>query len=442
MHEHIARSAGATIGFLGRMVGYSAAAIAGVGLTTLAVFEGLHQYVELGTMKPLQIDDSWDWELEAYQWSGGERGGTDPALGLRGQHLVRAAWMVLNWGIGMDEAVVGTNSKGKKTTVVKRVQYAEAFMSEAVAEAEQKLLDGAKLRPETLPELRTIYASLLESMGTEDALYEARTQYERVWSALSPLKNPSKLGRIALKLGNVNEQLGEAGAAEAWWSRALHLSGLIPSSNTQDVSNLALGSTPPSPIQQRNAASALVALSAHYSTHGQLKQAQSVQSSALTFLRSIPTPPSLETASPPQALHALYILHRSALLSIHHAEVLYALRHPTKASTQWLFNAAESSERVIHALTGSTAEAPKSSLATSYAQSPTLATPAEKLLRGARQSSAESWNLMGMLLEKQDKKRAAECFEKALFWGDTAMLQKDAKMVQNNLDRVKTALSK
>jgi hypothetical protein len=115
---------------------------------------------------------------------------------------------------------------------------------------------------------------------------------------------------------------------------------------------------PSSPSTQCTLASALVSLSAYYATSGQLHEAQAVEESSLDLLRSIRFPDS-SFPSPAQTLHALYIFHRSSLISTHLAEVLYASKNPPSRSTKWLSLAAQSSERVALALAGLPTSHPK-----------------------------------------------------------------------------------
>jgi hypothetical protein len=125
-------------------------------------------------------------------------------------------------------------------------------------------------------------------------------------------------------------------------------------------------------------------------------------------------PGSSEIASPAEALHQNFLLHRSALLSIHHAEVSFALHQPPETSMKSLNSAASSSEMVALSLSGLPTihpDAPSSQiphppvsdapLAAPYARSKSMAIPATNLLREARRSAAEAWNLIGVLKESQ-----------------------------------------
>jgi hypothetical protein len=119
------------------------------------------------------------------------------------------------------------------------------------------------------------------------------------------------------------------------------------------------------------------------------------------------------------------------------AEVLYALRAAPEQSIQWLARAAESSERVALALAGlplTHPDAPGSaiphppaseaSLVPVFTKSNAMRRPAKSLLRDARRTAAEAWNLMGILRENEKvsggPERALECYERALGWAGVA----------------------
>jgi dipeptidyl-peptidase-3 len=239
--------------------------------------------------------------------------------------------------------------------------------------------------------------------------------------------------------------LGQADDALAWWSRAIRLS--CGKSNGSEKQILVLPDVPPSsPQAQRTLTSTLVSLSAFYATSGQFKKAQEVEEAALNLIRSITPPDSLASATPAQALHALYLLHRSSLLSIHLAEVLHARKQPTITSLQWLSAAAESSERVANALTGlpidnfrdrpPVPQADDKSLLNMFKSSRPMHKTAAALFRDATRSAAESWNLMGALHEAQEgstSEKALECYQRAVEWASTASPQLDAKRASDGI---------
>ncbi|KAI0818616.1 hypothetical protein BC629DRAFT_1579172 [Irpex lacteus] len=394
MQEHFMNNTAFTVDYFRRFIKYSAVGLLVVSVTTYTAFEGAH----IGE-KDEEVR-KWEWDVEAERWTGGEKGGTDPALRYFGRHTVRGAWMAQHWGTGSSGSVIGSNAysgrggsgAGGLNVVEARLEYAQAFLTAALQAAERMSTSG-KLRPQTATEILARHANIMERWGREMACIDA--------------------ARIALKLGDLNSRLGDREDALAWWSRAMQL--VHPKLHT---SHSATG-----PLAQRTFISLLVSLSAFYATSGQLRQALSVQETSLNLLRSIRQPESFDSTSPPQALHALYVLHRSALLSIHHAEVLYALRKKTVASMEYLARAAESSERVALALTG----LPTS---TQMHQNPKFLIrlppklPSRSLLRDARRTAAEAWSLMGILAESSDapgsKQKAFDCYERALGWAGVA----------------------
>jgi len=469
IEDHFSRSTLFTLDFFKRLAKFSLIGVFALGITGWTVFEGAHMWVEnveLAADKDNEVY-KWEWDHDA-RWSGTHLGGTDPALGFKGRHAVRSAWIAENWGTGSGAGVIrsGPNAAGGLNIVEARLEFARNFMAIAVSIAEKGASSG-KLRPQTMSELLAWHASILEHMGTRDALFEARARYQRVWAGL-PAKSMDA-ARIALKLGDLDYRLSDFEDALTWWARTINLA-----QNTQeaDLSAPRLTQTvPSSPFAQRTLASVLVSLSAYYSTSGRLKQAQQLQESGLTLLRSIPSPPSVSAASPPQALHSLYLLHRSSLLSIHLAEVLYALRAAPEQSIQWLTRAAESSERVALALAGlpfTHPDAPGSeiphppaseaSLVSAFTGSNAMRKPAKSLLRDARRTAAEAWNLIGILREGEKdggSERALECYERALGWAGVAadraggigeagegILEAEWKVLWNNYVRVREAARK
>lgn len=467
-----------TVDYFKRFLKYTAVGLVAVGFTTWTAFEGAHFWVELKELVP-ETDPEvqrWEWDIEAERWTGGPSGGTDPGLGFFGQNAVRSAWMSLNWGTGSSGSVINSQAlssrgdgSGSLNVVESRLEFAQAFLNVALGYALQRSESG-KLRAETLLELLQRRASVMELMGSRDNLFESRRELERVWS-MFPRKGIDA-ARTALKLGDLNQRLGDRDDALTWWARAIQL---VQSNNTKvpvEIPPPVPGTPPTSPLGQRTLISTLVSLSAFYATTGQLRQARDVQEASLNLLRSLPQPSSFDTTSPAHALHAMYILHRSSLLSIHHAEVHYALRSKPNTSIEWLTRAAESSERVAFTLTGlplthpdapgsriphpPSSEAP---LLETYAKSVSMKKPARNLLRDSRRTAAEAWNLLGVLAESSNTpgsaEKALEYYERALGWasvsGDRAggigkagegTLESEWKVLWNNYVRARNAVKK
>lgn len=111
--------------FYGRLFKYSALSFLALASLVFVGWEGLHQYVEWVELRNPNTDDPYEWLGDSLdhrcaiccslqplmnlfepfnsikdildRWTGGASGGTDPRLGFRGRHALRAAWMALNW---------------------------------------------------------------------------------------------------------------------------------------------------------------------------------------------------------------------------------------------------------------------------------------------------------------------------------------------------------
>ncbi|KAJ3531418.1 hypothetical protein NMY22_g8166 [Coprinellus aureogranulatus] len=315
-----------------------AAVIASVlaGLTIFGSFELAHQYVEHSSLRP-DTDD----EIKKYQWDVSDElyqgdplaGGTDPGLGRTGRQAVRAAWMAQHWGVESPELCMTSVSNAVDAPIL----YAVAYLESALESAEKA--EPSSLHPLTRAELHNRAALLLERLGSSH-IAEAKAHFEQAWKGFSG--EGLRAARVALKLGDVSARLNQNDEALSWWKAAVELcegspSAVGPLLEPKEV--------PTSPWAQRIIASTLVSVSAFYAQHGKLVDAQNFEESSLSFLRSIPTPESMAASSPPQALHALFLLQRSSLLSVHLAEVLHAQKKPILTSIQYLSLAATSSER-------------------------------------------------------------------------------------------------
>lgn len=463
IQDHFVTSAGIAINLFTRFVKFSLLGALGLGFTGWTIFEGTHLWVESVELAS-DVDDEirqWEWHQDAERWTGGEHGGTDPALGFRARHLLRGSWMAENWGVGSTTFADGAGM-GSLNAIEARLDFAQNYLDMAIKIAETKMT-SAKLRPQTLNELLFRHGAVLERIGTKEAVFEARLKYERVWASL-PGKG-TDAARIASKLGDLNFRLGDSNDALAWWTRSLSLSQGTQQTEGSVVPTISQPA-PSSPSAQRTLTSTLVSLSAYYSTSGQLNQARQLQETALVLLRSIPSPKNISAASPPQMLHSLYLLHRSSLISIHLAEVLYALRSPRQSSFDYLSRAAESSERVALALTGLPFNPPdakgsgvvvhtpaqETPILPLFAKSHAMRKPATGLLRDARRTAAEAWNLMGILSEQGgDMERALTCYERAVGWAGVTsdqsspgegMLEADWKVLWANYSRARGTTQK
>ncbi|KAK7014867.1 putative dipeptidyl peptidase [Favolaschia claudopus] len=389
---------------------------------------------DLQHLKTTKLDpetQALEWDLEADHWTGDpKQGGTDPALTRQGRKAVRDAWFSHH----SPEKFESVEDENGPTNVVDAIfRRTELCLRTAIAIAEQPgVVD--KLHPFTIPDLLSRRAAMLERLGPAFVL-EAKAQYDRVFNLLGGVG--LQAARTAVKLGDLNQRIGEGSDALAWWSRAIQLV-----CDKKTGSSLpSVPSTPPSsPYAQRILSAALVSTSASYAMARQLSAAQKIEEGALTLLRSIQPPESFASASAPQALHSLTLLHRSAILSLHLAEVLYAQHRPVRECVSNLQTAAASSERVAYALVGtSIRDSPDSPplgpsaedpLLGRYRKNPYLEKPASDLLRDARRSAADAWNLLGEITERtgSSPQLALDYYTRAVEWA--GKLNKEGQVME------------
>ncbi|KAG8863103.1 hypothetical protein FRB96_009284 [Tulasnella sp. 330] len=483
---------------------YVGVTIISLGIAAFLGFEGAHLYVEYAAIPAVLAENNedvvWGWGSSGREsWTGvGGRGGTDPALGYKTRHLLRAAWMAQHWGAGIGSQVdkngvpKGTASGGTG------YHLAEQFLAGALKQAELKSgisSTSSTSLSSTFIDLITLHARVLERLGSDEGISRARADYIRLWASLSnDVHSHAEAAQVAIKIGDLSGRLNDGEMAEEWWQRALEYATLSGGeTKASSRPGTAPPSTvpallPPSPLAQRSVVSALVSLSGYYATTQRFDQAQAVEQSALQLLSASatqkvtgvldlhPSAPSSSSRSAPGTLHSLFMQHRSSILSIHLAEVLYARRSNTPKprfsrrktediaapSQVHLHLAATTSEKVAFALTdvtepySSASSAFTRGLAPIYAQNASLARPAGELLRDSRRTAAEAWNLSGLLYELEGRtdtsERALECFERAVHWAggqdalreesDTDIMRRDWKTYWENYSRAKDRMNR
>lgn len=432
-----------------RILKYSLGGIGAiVGITALSL-EAAHQWVEHVELQPEIKDDKFGWESERDRWSGGQQGGTDPRLGWWARRAVRSAWIPLNWGSGDFEGIIGADEgeRGGLNIFEKKYATAESFLHGAIEAAQKHIPES---NDHAILELINLHAAVVERMGGRANLEAARAEWESLLSLLPAHGNQT--ARIAKRLGDLDARLGNTSLAFDAWNRALeaayHTKG---------------GKLPPEPSSQRTIISILLSMSGNYALQRELQLAKQTEEAALSMLEPLPTPSlaRISKDSAPEQLHKLFTYHRSALFMIHLAEVLWAQSSSKNlsASLDYLAQAAERSERTALLLTGtprihpdvplsSTPHPPfpSANLLTAFESSKSLGRPARSLLRDARRSAAEAWNLQGLLLEgSKGDKEALESFERALEWaggqnnieGEGDVLEKDRKQIWRNWARLR-----
>ncbi|KAL5529024.1 hypothetical protein ACEPAG_4998 [Sanghuangporus baumii] len=458
------------LNFWYRFAKFSFIGLAVIAGGTFAALEGTHLWVEhFGIASPSDPDGEltrWGWIKEAERWTGGAKGGTDPALGTKARYALRSAWITQHWGTGaqiISENAFAQAQQSPNKAIEARLEFSHDFLSLALSLAEEKERAGKPLRPETISEILVRKADTLERIGSKGALYDARATYERVWDAQLKLDaDAEERARIALKLGNVNVRLGDSEEARSWWSKALQLASSTDSTthSTSDMATMLDNTSlpelperlPDSPHAQRTVAATLSSLSAFLAQSGQLTDAKTIQDKGIMLIllgliasvdaskSSSPSSLSRESGesvgeetsklsevntdkSAPRSLHVLFLQHRFSLLTMHRAEVEYALKSSSSGQTlKDLVRAAIEAEEVIFRLTASSPSAstsPESSSETpvdkaqldeSYSKYRILEDPANSLLRDARRTALHAWTLSGILHENASSSSSSSHF--------------------------------
>ena len=472
---------------LGKIFAYVGYGTLIVGLVTATAFEGGHLWVE-HQMRITPDEDAkhWGWEVES--WTGGDGGGTSPALGFFGRHAVRAAWFSLHnsspfGGTTTISQAHGAHGVGNLNVAPSDLESARLYLEEAMT-----CVRGQDRRVHVDKEgsdLLERHAAVLERIGTRAALARAREDYLQIVNDDQEADRLTQ-ARLAVKIGDISERLGNVEAAVIWWTRGISLTSdisaparvmpLSPSSTgvkftsvlgkwmrgtsseesssspfiETKSSKFALPTRPPSSaVGQRTLVAALLSVSAHYSKVNQLKKAKLIQEYAISLIDAmVPTPeiPSVprERQSAGQTMHHMYLLQRKSVLALHHAEVTYSLATSITEPVMDLLTAASLSEVVAQVLTETSSlptevltgvsprlvqeSIPKvphpvashAPLASVYNESPWLQAPARSMLRDARRTAVEAWDLCGVLYGdvRDGEMKALGCFERALGWAE------------------------
>lgn len=241
------------------------------GALMLAGFEAWHLYLEsyqLGAPSRAPLDpeaDPYGWQEERAGWTGGLRGGTDPRLGQRVRHALRAAWTAQHWGSGNELALVdsvrgsGVGLHGARLEDYRidpreagggpdegyalAVVYLDMALDKARAKGwafppnlstaagragpPDRLGQGDKDVEETVRELLVLKAGALERVGGAQATDDAREIYEALLrSTREEPGTQARTLRLAGKVGDLSARLGQAGEAEAWWAWGLGRAGV------------------------------------------------------------------------------------------------------------------------------------------------------------------------------------------------------------------------
>ncbi|CAK5277698.1 unnamed protein product [Mycena citricolor] len=414
-----------------RTFGIAVGVVVTLGVSALVIDKCTHAWLEYDLdrqKKRMQEPDirEYGWDLEAERWTGDPtQGGTDSGLPSAGREAVRTAWFSYHRPANYSSSDV--SPADGPNVVDSLIMRTESCLRGAIAIAEDPNVIS-HLHPSTLPDLILRRASVLERLGPE-RLDEARVQYgEMFWNVMGG--RGLEGARIAVKLGDLSRRIGDGDEAVAWWARAIRLSetdGVY--SNTGTTSVIVPESPGSSPAAQRSMLSALLSASAYYASTRQLKQARKVTEDTLHLFE--PLQSSEGKPRPPHMLHVLFVRQRSAVLSTHLGEILWAQKAPAEQYERRLLASVLGSEEVAFHLVGMTfkgadeltqaspLQVQKRPILGAYSSHPALKKPAETLLQDAQRSAAATLNILGELVEREGPDRhhiALAYYTKALCW--------------------------
>ncbi|KIM26249.1 hypothetical protein M408DRAFT_330637 [Serendipita vermifera MAFF 305830] len=418
-------------------------------------FVGSQIWLEYFAMRPghdrhASTSDDWGWEVNE-DWSGGEKGGTDPSLGMLARIAIRSAWLFSTWAGQMGEQNVYSRSNNSSSSSNSYIQNALLGSTDrAHTLAEQSLAWALEYMDRQHPErpipnsLLLRHADILEHIATPDALNGARREIFTVYRELP--RGGYERSKLAFKLGGLYLAEGIKGEAIRLWKEALSVQ---PTGQGQTYT----------PAEERLIADTYLQLSAIYSTESNLDQAADLQHTAsekiTSFLhRTSPrsTDNTKSSRNSEESLHTLYLIHRAAVLSIHAAEVSYAQSRDVQSTLLQLEAAAEQAGAVTRILTandqatstptqspspqGGASSPPTQTnitqISSEYNGSGVLKAPASSLLRDARRAAMQALALEGLLLESGaaaggpllqsgSHLRALEAYRQALEWAGTTL---------------------
>jgi hypothetical protein len=342
--------------FYGRFIKYTTLSFFSLASMVYIGWEGCHQWVERVELAPppSPFDDLYQWSEELDVWTSAS-GGTDPKLGYRGRHAVRAAWMALNWSgepnLNVIESTVAageTSGNAFDTQLYSALSHLSTALAVSYRNAGDSETETADRDP-TVMNLLALSGAILDRITSPSALAAAKPMLKEVHDFHLSEGRVNAAARLSVKLGDVCARLGENGEAIEWWDSALRALGVDNIRlHLASVGSLSLPSntSAPSPAQHRIIASALASLSGHYASTRQFSKAHEVEMAGLALITHHLLPsssPSDKTWSPDAILHQLFLCNRASILLMHLAEVTFAQERlyyssssvPSSAPSRW-----------------------------------------------------------------------------------------------------------
>lgn len=278
--EDYAAPAMYTLSYMSRIIRFLIYGVVSLGAAGLMTYEGMHLWIEhvalgapAGSVASIHreeggSDSSYGWQEENTSWTGGAKGGTDPRLGFKARHALRAAWICKEIGAGGPGSIGSARSSGaghgaraelggmignaamRVNRVDRGYELAEEYIDVAISAARRKgmvfppNLSGARSGPEylasqsggsvpvdsTAVDLLLLKAGILERISTHDSLLHAKDLYEQVLAStvaasanIGGSSEASKV-RLAGKIGDLESMTG--GDGMRWWEWGMQRAGL------------------------------------------------------------------------------------------------------------------------------------------------------------------------------------------------------------------------
>ncbi|KAF8323172.1 hypothetical protein DL93DRAFT_2070700 [Clavulina sp. PMI_390] len=330
------------VSFYARFFKYSTIGVFALATTLYVGWEATHQYVEHVELAGTSTDDPYEWGQEAPNWTGSPNG-TDPKLGYKGRHAVRAAWMALNWSgepsLNVIESSVANGEATRGNAYDAQLHKALEYLTTALAITRAKgqrdpseTSNSEEILSSTHLDLLTLSSVTLDRIGTPKSLLLAKPMMKQLYDHHVTTNRISDAARMGVKLGDVSARLGEQDEAEKWWQSSLELLGISPEHLSMSSGKRA--ALPASPAQQRIAAHALLSLSGYYASSRQFDKAKDVETVGMSLIaHQLMGASASGDRTPAKLLHELFLYHRATIMLMHFGEVTYGQQRASKTSS-------------------------------------------------------------------------------------------------------------